>query len=68
MWRWHRTKQAKQARAKRQDALGLLQDAMRRVERDRAAAEDQQVLQQQVPSQQTSPRQTSTTGTAGVGR
>jgi hypothetical protein len=67
MWRWRRTKQVK-SQAKRQVALGLLQDAMGRVEQDRAAAEDQQVLRQQVPSQPTSPRQTSTTGTAGVGR
>ena len=67
MWRWRRTKQAKR-QPRRQDALGLLQDAMRRVEQDQAAAEDQQVLRQQVPSQPTSPRQTSTTGTAGVGR
>jgi len=69
MWRRSKTKSVK-----RLASLGLLQDAMGRVERDRAAAGDQQILQQQVPSQQRppreqqgQPRQTSATGTGVAG-
>jgi hypothetical protein len=56
MWRRSKAKSAK-----RLASLGLLQDAMGRVEQeqDRAAASagDQQVLQHQVPSQQRLPRE-----------
>ena len=76
MWRRSKTKSVK-----RLASLGLLQDAMGRVEQQRAAAEGQQILQQQVPSQQRppreqqetrreqqeTPRETSATGTGGAG-
>jgi hypothetical protein len=69
MWRRSKAKSVK-----RLAALGLLQDAMGRVEQERAEAEDQQLLQQQVPSQQGPPREqqgppreTSATGGGGAG-
>ncbi len=62
MWRRGKTKSVK-----RLNALGLLQDAMGRVEHERAEAEDQQLLQQQVPSQQGPPRETSASGSGGAG-
>ncbi len=51
MWRKSKTKSAGKLAA-----LGLLQDAMGRVEQERAAAEGQEILQRQVPSQQGPPR------------
>jgi hypothetical protein len=69
MWRKGKAKSAK-----RLASLGLLQDAMGRVEQDCAAAQDQEILQQQVPSQPRPPRdrpgpprEASTTGTGGAG-